>query len=197
MTSSKDAFKKRETSLENEFFHRVDQVLIKELQQQAERAEGRERLVQMTGIQDDAVLREMLDAGIRAETLVAFSLVPVIRVAFADRVMDTAEREAVLKAAANVGITPETASHQLLSTWLDNKPDESLFEAWKHYVQALCHVAGTTRFEELKDTAIRRAREVAEAAGGFLGLHKISAAEQAVLDEIETVFDEASAESGE
>jgi hypothetical protein len=46
--------------------------------------------------------------------------------------------------------------------------------------------------QPLRDAVLRQAREVAEAAGGFLGLgSKVSASEQAVLDDLARAFGEA------
>lgn len=190
MALSHDAFAKRESSLENEFFYRVDKELIERLKNKAHELEGRERLAQVTGISDGAVITELLEEGIRAESLVAISLVPLIWVAFADRTVDAREREALLKAAETVGVTSDTASHELFSSWLERKPEEKLFEVWRHYVQAMKPITSPTLFRQLEETTCRRAHEIAKAAGGFLGIHSISDAEQGVIDEIERTFRE-------
>jgi hypothetical protein len=188
MTGGHDAFKKREQGLENEFFHRVDQELIQRLKQKAEVEKGREQLAQVTGLSDPAVLDELLGDGIGAETLVALSLVPLIRVAYADKVLERREREAILRAADDAGITEETASYALLSQWLERDHSEKLFEAWKHYVRALGDVVAPEKMQQLEADVTARARKVAEAAGGFLGIHTVSAAEKAVLAEIADAF---------
>lgn len=168
MNFTHDAFAERERSLENEFFYRVDQSLISEFRRKVEHTAGRERLAEATGIKDASLLDELMEQGIRAETLVALSLVPVIRVAFADRRMDDEEREAVLSAADSVGIQRDTASYQLLALWLERKPDERLFVAWKRYIHALSRTADTQTMEQLRTSITDRAREIARATGGFL-----------------------------
>jgi hypothetical protein len=42
--------------------------------------------------------------------------------------------------------------------------------------------------DQLKSSSLGRARAVAEAAGGFLGLGSISAAEKKMLDQLERAF---------
>ena len=190
MSLSHDAFAKRESSLENEFFYRVDRELIDRLKKKAEELDGRDRLAKVTGIQDGAVINELLEEGIRAESLVAITLVPLIWVAFADRKVDAREREALLQAAETIGVTSDTASYELLASWLESKPEEKLFEVWRHYIQAMKPVTSPNLFQHLEETTCRRAREIARAAGGFLGIHTISDAEQGVIDEVERTFQE-------
>jgi hypothetical protein len=52
-------------------------------------------------------------------------------------------------------------------------------------VQSLWPSLNATEHDEIRAIGLDRARQVAEAAGGFLGLtSKISASEQAALDEM-------------
>lgn len=58
--------------------------------------------------------------------------------------------------------------------------------AWKNYVAAMWNQFDEAEKRDMHGRLIGMAREVAEAAGGFLGLgRKISAPEQAVLDSLE------------
>jgi hypothetical protein len=64
-----------------------------------------------------------------------------------------------------------------------------LLAAWKAYVAGLSRTLDVHAKQALKQDLLGRARVVAEAAGGFLGLGKrISSAEQAVLTELEQAF---------
>lgn len=186
---SKDVFAKRERGLENEFFYRVDQELIRKLKEKADSEKGRDQLRQVTGISDEPLLHELLEAGIRAEMLVALTLVPLVQVAWADRKMDSHERDAILEAAADSGLVKNSASFQLLTEWLHQKPSEELFTAWKHYVQELAKTGKSGQIQQLHDKVTRRAREVAQRAGGILGFGRISKAEELVLSEIERAFE--------
>ena len=76
------------------------------------------------------------------------------------------------------------------SSWLEQKPEEKLFTVWRHYIQSLERVAKPEVLQHLKKTVTQRAREIASATGGFLGIHKISEAEEAMIDEIERAFAE-------
>ncbi|MBW2418385.1 MAG: hypothetical protein JRH19_07550, partial [Deltaproteobacteria bacterium] len=62
-------------------------------------------------------------------------------------------------------------------------------QAWKDYTVALLGFLGDEAREALGRDMLERAREVARATGGLLGLgRRISDEEQAVLDELEAVF---------
>jgi hypothetical protein len=57
-------------------------------------------------------------------------------------------------------------------------------------VQQLCAQIPPAEQHALRDELIGRARHVAEAAGGFLGLgNKVSSAEEAVLEKLAGAFD--------
>ena len=73
--------------------------------------------------------------------------------------------------------------------WLAKKPSRELVTAWKQYVSALLPNLNDNAKQSLKSEILGRAKSVAEAAGGFLGLTaRISDAEQRVLDDLEKTF---------
>ena len=94
-----------------------------------------------------------------------------------------------MRAAGEAGATDGTAAHDLLRSWLDKRPGVELLEAWKGYVHALVESMDSAERQSLRDGILGRARGVAEAAGGFLGLNKISDVEQKKLEELEAAFD--------
>lgn len=185
MPFERDMFRERERGLENEFFYRVDQELLKKLREQIKAKERKERLAEATGIRDDAVLEELASLGINEQSLLAFQLVPLLKVAWADRVMDMREREAILQAVEAEGIRPGTPAYELVTQWLQHPPGEALWSAWKKYAEALCDALPPAQLKWLRDDLVERVKSIAEATGGFLGLSSISMAEQAVIDEVE------------
>jgi hypothetical protein len=77
----------------------------------------------------------------------------------------------------------------LLEHWLKRRPGAEMLHAWKHYVKGLCQRLDAQEIEKLQHELLDRARQVAQAAGGFLGLgDKMSPAERAVLGELEQAF---------
>ncbi|MBN1589038.1 MAG: hypothetical protein JW888_05955, partial [Pirellulales bacterium] len=92
-------------------------------------------------------------------------------------------------AAEQRGIDPDHPGHKLLEDWLQQKPDAGLLVVWKDYVAALTQVLDDAGKATLEEEVLGRARDVAEAAGGLLGLgNKISKSEQAVLDDLDAAL---------
>jgi tellurite resistance protein len=187
---NREIFADRERGLEYEFFHRVDQKLWQQLRDNLACEKEELALSEATGISDEAVLHELTAAGFTCETMLALSLVPLVQVAWADGSIDDRERAAILDAAQSVGHSRDSLSFQLLEKWLDRPPEEKVMVAWKDFVRALSNIISPEARQKLKTDLLRRARQVAKASGGFLGIHKISAAERRVLNELEGVFDD-------
>ena len=79
--------------------------------------------------------------------------------------------------------------HQVLEGWLHNRPDGRLLEAWSEYIVGLCAKLDPAEKHALRDEVMGRARAVARATGGFLGLgNPISPEEEIVLQELEKAF---------
>jgi uncharacterized membrane protein YebE (DUF533 family) len=185
-TPSGDVFGDRRKALEDSFFHERDQLLLEKLRLELETMEAHKHLAHVSGIVDQQVLLNLVKAGVRAETLAAITLIPLVEVAWADGAVADDERAAVLKGAAENGVTPGTAAHGLLEHWLRQRPDMRIIAAWKEYVHTLAKTMPPEAVATMRDTMIQRARRVAEAAGGFLNItSKISKVEQAALEEFE------------
>ncbi len=179
-----DPFSKRERALEDEFFHRVDEKLRENLRKSMEREESRKAITAATGIDDQTLIDELLDAGIGPETLVAMTLVPSVFVAWADGNVTDAEKEAVMKAAAERGIEPGAVAHEVLQGWLESHPPRSLWTTWKHYASVAGKTLNDATSARFSEEIVKHAKWVANASGGFLGIGKTSAEEQAILDDV-------------
>ncbi len=141
------------------------------------------------GIEDPAVLDRLLRLGLSTETVAALSLMPLIEVAWADGRVDKKERAAVLAAAEQYGLEPGDVSHLLLEGRLSERPGSDLLDTWKTYVRMLTRALDRDTLTTLRGDLMARARQVAEASGGRLGLgSKISSRELAKLDELEQAF---------
>ena len=103
--------------------------------------------------------------------------------------MQTAEREAILNAADQSGISKGSAAFEVLESWLEESPGDELFGAWKEYAANLKASLDPAQASNLQNRILGRAREVAEAAGGFLGFgNKVSDEEAAVLEQLAAAF---------
>lgn len=184
----KDAFKRRSTALEDEFFRRVDDELAEKLREKWKHERDIKELQQESRIHDAAVLEELLYVGVKPGTLHAVTLIPAIHVAWANGFVETKERAAVLHAAETVGIVETSTTGKLLVSWLEHKPTSELFQVWQDYIQALKAVVNITSYRHLHENAVRMASDIASAAGGVLGVHATSVAEQRAIKQIDEAF---------
>ncbi len=176
--------------LEDEFFFRVDQELWQQMREKAALERRIDALRDASGIDNDAVLAELVALDVGEDSLVALSLYPVVYVAWADGIADDKEKKAVLEAAGAIGCGPDMPGHQLLESWMTQQPTEKLFDAWGDYVRAVSTEISPEARETMKREVLARARKVAEASGGLLGIHTVSRAEEQALEELAKVFDE-------
>ena len=179
----------RGRSLEDEFFRREDQRLMQKLEQMRTAQTSREALAKAAGIGNPAVVDKLLELGVKAETVAALALVPLVEVAWADGDLDRRERGAILDRARESGLAAGSLEHALLEAWLDRRPDPKLLTAWTHLVRGVSEQLGREESVRLKANLLDRARAVATASGGVLGMgSKVSSAEAAMLARLEGAF---------
>lgn len=185
MATVKGDLQKSAKAMEESFFARENEKLLRKLRQEAEFQKRRDALKETLQIKNETILDRLVEMDLCVETIAAFTVIPLVEVAWADGTMSSKERDAILNGAAERGILPGTTNYLLLENWLNMKPEPQLFEVWQHYSRDLLTSLDTDTASELKARTMSRTRAVAEAAGGFLGLNKISDEERAVLDIIE------------
>lgn len=177
-------------ALEQEFFRTHDEASVARLQEHDGHVELRAGLAAASGIKDEALLERLIGLGLRPRSLAPLALVPLVEVAWADGRIDSKERHAVLRAAHAAGVDRHSPGHALLDSWLERQPAPGLRVLWKQYIAALCGGLDAAGRASLRDNVLGRAREIAEATGGFLGLgSKISVQEEQVLQDLAAAFD--------
>ena len=178
----------RRAALEDEFFHKENEAKLAKLREQLSAKESKEELKKASGMTDDAVIDKLVGLGLRGTTVAALSLVPLIAVAWADGELQDNERESIMQAANAKGMGPGTPGHEILTSWLTKKPDDSLVDAWQDYMKALMAQLNDEQVRMLKNQIVGFAKVIAESAGGFLGFSKVSGKEKEVLARIEQAF---------
>jgi hypothetical protein len=172
------------------FFREQDAILMEEYHRLAKMKETKAALSKVSGIANDKILQKLVDLVIRPELAASLAMVPLIEVAWADGRVDEKEKAAVLAAAAQSYFAKNSVDYHLLEQWLEHRPPRRLLDAWTHYIQGLCETLTAAEKAVLKRELVGHARQIAKAAGGFMGLgSKISEAEQRTLDTLESVFD--------
>lgn len=184
-----DVLRERERALEETFFARENARLLERLRS-VRLAEMQKRdLREQTGIRDDAVLDQLVEAGVGTEMLAAFSLVPLVRMAWATGRVQGPEREAVLRAAVEKGLPKHGPAYEMLERWLHEHPARHLYDTWAAYARALASTLDEEGRKALQRDVLARSRAVAEAARNFAGIGpKISPEEEDVLREIESAL---------
>lgn len=179
----------RGRALEEAFFKKQHAAQLEKLRRKQEHEETRRALVEASGIDDADLIDRLVSMGIHAETLAALTLIPLVEVAWADGHVDERERKAILQGAESSKIEPGSPSHELLLIWTQDRPAPEMMTSWKDYIRALCAELSAEQKQHLEERIVGRARAVAEAAGGFLGLgSKVSAAEEGVLQDLQQAF---------
>jgi tellurite resistance protein len=174
--------------LENQFFAKLDQRLIEQLQERISAQSTAEDLQAATGIDDERLLQDLVTAGVTANSLSALRLVPVVLVAWADGRLDRREREKVLDIARDHQLSLDDDAHQLLIGWLEENPTDQLLPLWKDYCQGLAQTLPERALASLRQTIMAEAREVAKAAGGLLGIGAVSPGESQMIQTIENAL---------
>jgi hypothetical protein len=176
------------SSLEDAFFFEQDRTLVERQTDLRKMAESKEVLGTVSGITNDAILERLVNLKVRAETLAALALLPLIEVVWADGEVDDKERVMVLAHATSQGIAFGSGEYELLERWLAHRPAASFLNAWQHYMHGLCECLSGSERDILKAELMRNVRKAAETSGGFLGIGKISSQEEQVLARLESSF---------
>ena len=175
--------------MEDAFFRNLEREQIDRFQAEQAKQTARIGLKKASGIDDDATIDRLMELQISPETWVALTLVPLLEVAWADGRLDPKERDAILAAAESHGIDRKSAARELLESWLDKRPNEVLSSTWKACISELVKKMPKEEIADLKVAVFSRARSVAEAAGGFLGIgSRISEKEERILKELDRAF---------
>ena len=183
-----NSLEERGRALENQFFDKENQQKLAAMKDKLENQKTREELRKASGMSDDAVLDQLVTLGLKANTIAALSLVPLITVAWADGQIQDNERNAILQGAHGKGLEQGSDGYELLQTWLQKKPSDELFTAWESYIKALSSQLNDEQNRLLKTQIVGIAKMVAAAAGGILGFGKVSGDEEKMLQRIEAAF---------
>ena len=185
---SKNEFEDRGRSLEEQFFRKEQAKQVEAMRAKKERSEAIAALGNATGVRDETALDNLIALGVDAASLTAFSLAPLVHVAWADGTMDDKERSAILQAAGNIGIEEGSPAHSFLQDLLAAPPAGALMDTWEGFVESLRAQVTPETFAALAGNVVGQPRQVAEAAGGILGLGSVSHAEAEAIARVEAAL---------
>jgi len=122
MTDTGAGLRKYARELEESFFERENRRLLEKMRAEAEKERKRERLRAALKIDDDALLDRFIELDLCPETVMALGLVPLVFAAWADGEIQSREREAILRAAAERSIPVDSDNYRMLRDWLEHRP---------------------------------------------------------------------------
>ena len=179
----------RRKALEDRFFQDQESQKLEKLRGQLAAKKSKEELEAASGIDDAKLLDVLVGLDVGVSDLSALSLIPLVRVAWVDGSVKDNERDAILQAAANQGLSNKSHAYHLLEAWLESPPKNELYEAWESYVHGLLAEMDEAHATTLKESILGLAHDVAASAGGLLGIGAVSKAETEVLAQISAAFD--------
>ena len=186
------SLEERGRTLEEEYFRKQDAELLRRAREEAARAERAaselaqaRALAAALGLTFDsappelqAALRRLSAAGITRDMALVVELLPALDVAWQGGV-DAAERDRLL-AAAGLGAASQR-SMDLIADWCLSRPDPAVFEADLVVLRYRLHALPPDERPLLVARVIGACETVANAAGGWTGFRRVSAAERRVL----------------
>jgi hypothetical protein len=178
-------------ALQTAFYQQRDQELLAYLREteSGSHAASDDPLKSLAGVRDPEVLQALKKLGITSENILAFTLLPLVRVAWADARVQDGEFNAILQAAEAEGIRDGSVSYRLLTRWLEERPSEQMLDAWRSYARALADELDEETLNSVRHEVIGRAYRVAQASGGILGVHTVSDNERLVLEDLGRALD--------
>ncbi|MGB7328956.1 MAG: hypothetical protein WBD31_29015 [Rubripirellula sp.] len=153
-----------------------------------EREFHRRSLRQAAGIDDGELLDRLVDAGFTSDTVPALQLAPIALIAWASDSVSDEESQAAVWSIYENRLFSHPAAASRVQSWIDVRPDESLWGLWQDYTECRLQSLPSVVRQLVGKQLLQQASDVALASGGFLGVGKICAAEQAILDTIRSVY---------
>ena len=183
---SKGCLSEQSRLLVDALFHERDQHLWEAFRERQVKKDRKMQFAAVLGMNDEALLGHLVELEVQPEAIAAIAIVPLAVVAWADHAVQPQEREAILQAARASGVQPQDGGIRCLNTGWPSVPALSCWTPGNTIFGALCRQLNSQEIAGLKHDLLDRARDVAEAAGGILGLgNKVSANERAALRDLD------------
>jgi tellurite resistance protein len=185
---SNDALTERGKELEEAFFKKVNQRLTDKLKAESQKKADKESISRVTGIASEELLNRLVELKLSASSLAALALLPVVEVAWADGRIDDKEKKAALDASQQAKLSGPAL--EIVEAWMNERPAKEVFNTWSKYLAEIMLQMSAAERVLMRSEISGRARQVAEASGGFLGMgNKVSQEEEAVLQQIAKAFE--------
>ena len=177
--ADRDIIAERGRSLEDDYFKKKDRELVEKIQRAAEAERARGDLGRAAGLSDPALVQELHELGFTPETISLLPLVPILQMAWAEGGITSAERELIVKFARSRGIASGSAADQQLTSWMKDRPTETVFARAGRLIRAMLDSGAAEGLSA--DDLVAYCETIASASGGVFGIGRISAEERKLL----------------
>lgn len=175
--------------LEDKYFHKKEQELIRKLKERTAREASRKEMSETLDVSDEGIVSALEDLGYNRETVKVLHLFPLVAVAWADGSVSEKERERILAAAGAHGIKEGTDAYGKLKEWLENRPDEITVSRTLRIIRDLMRFGAGAKHRRSAGDILALCEQVADASGGILGMvGRVSREERAVLRQVAEEF---------
>jgi len=175
---------------EDEYFQKVEAERQKIMSREAARQVAEHLLAEASGIADLDLLSELQALGYTHRTAALLTVVPLVQVAWQSGWVRPRERELILAAAHDQGVTGVSFAYRRLMSWMDNRPPEQFFQKTLELIHRWLGSLPEEDQQARKRQLLSRCLQIASASGGVLGFgSKISRAEWRVLQELAAQLD--------
>jgi hypothetical protein len=177
--TDRDMIQERGRSMEDDYFRKKDRELIEKIQRASEAERARADVGRAAGLTDPALAQELLELGFTADTVSLLPLVPILQMAWAEGGVSGAERDLIVRFARSRGISEGSAADQQLTSWLTERPAETVFAQAGRLIRAMLDSGSDPGLKA--DDLVAYAEKIAAASGGVFGIGRVSAEERKLL----------------
>lgn len=139
-------------------------------------------------IDDHDLLEALVNARFTLATLPALQLAPIAFVAWASESVTDEESQAAVSSFYESLLFDSPMAVGRVQHWIDVRPTQGLWELWVLFTEYQLGKTSPAARKTLGEQLLRQATSVAIASGGFIGIGKICAAEQVILDSIRDIY---------
>ncbi len=185
-----DASANLRKSQEEEYFRKMELELIEKMGRQAELEAEHRHLAEAVGVTDDEILKGLKELGYTYQTVRLLHLVPLVQIAWIDGHVANREREQILQASHQLGVSEGSVAHHQLMTWLGHRPSEEFFQRTLSLIGRLLETLPPNERKVRTRELMFRCTKIASASGSIWGVgSKICQAERKLLYEIGVILE--------
>jgi len=183
--SDRDAFKDRERGLEEGYFLKREQELIKKMRERVALEKERSQLADKIGVTNDEILQALQDLGYNSENIKLLHLMPLVHVAWANGKISDRERKIILEAARASGIGEGSEAERHLEELLHDPPSDEFMEAQFMAIRAILQAVPEDSQKAIRENLTNYCTVLASLSKELFSLEpRISKAEREALDRV-------------